>query len=178
MRPFFVSTSSMMTTLARKGGRKWKNHFRLMTKTSLAKQRGGRPAVCMGFSYFPALSALCRSSHKPFPDYLWRDTSSDRADTAISQAQTEVKSASTLDSSTHSYLSAISQAQTEVGTASMLDSPTHSYSFKHGWPRRHFTSSASSFSSVADEAYDRYRDESYNSRIKEWVFCNHRSKSC
>ena len=157
MRPFFdSSTSSFKTTQARKGGRKWKKRFQAHDEDvpDKEKQRGGSLALCMGFSFFPALSALCRSSHKPFPDYLWRDTSSDRADTAISQAQTEVE------------------------TASTLDSPTHSYSFRHGWPRRHFTSSASSFSSVADEAYDRYRDESYNSRIKEWVFCNHRSKSC
>ena len=157
-------------------------------RSGRAKQERGRPALGMGVSFFPALSSFFSNFHKPFPDYLWQQTSSDQAETDRSQAQS---------------------GQTEGGTVSRPDSPTHSVSFKRGWPRKY--SSCSSCASDAedeggdaepirilprinsqefweedvdesthamaasslqetpppDEYYDRYRDENYNSCQKK-----------
>ena len=98
---------------------------------SLAKPTG-RTALGMGVSFFPALSSFFSNFHIPSPDYLWRYSTSDQAETARLQAQSE---------------------QTEAETASRPDSPTHSYSFKRGWPRK-FSLSASSWSSCASGAED------------------------
>jgi hypothetical protein len=97
----------------------------------------------MGVSFFPALSSFFSNFHKPFPDYLWQQTSSDQAETDRSQAQSGQTEGGTVSGPD----SPVSRPDSRV---SRPDSPTHTGSFKRGWPRK-YSSCSSCESDAADE---------------------------